>query len=53
MESKKYSKPANPTKEKKIHPYRGQTRGYQWGEGTKKGDTEVAGWVRSTSLKLR
>ena len=53
MESTKYNKPANRTKEKQTHRYTGQTRGFQWGEGRKKGKTEVAGWVRSTSYCLQ
>ena len=33
MESTKYNKPVNETKEKQTHRYREQTTGYQWGVG--------------------
>ena len=37
MESKKYNKLVNITKKKQTHRYRGQTSGYQWGEGRGEG----------------
>ena len=37
VESKKYNKQMNITKQKQTHRYREQTSGYQWGKGQDKG----------------
>ena len=37
MQSKKYNKLVNITKNKQTHRYREQTSGYQWGEGRGEG----------------
>ena len=37
MESKNYNKLVNKTKKKQTHRHRGQTSGYQWGEGKEEG----------------
>lgn len=50
MESKKYNKPVNPTKEKQTPRHRGKGSGYQRGEGRKKGDTAVPGEGRKYQL---
>ena len=43
MESKKYNKLVNETRKKQTHIHREQTRGYQWGEGMKSGNTGIEG----------
>ena len=37
VESKKYNKQMNITKQKQIHRYREQTNGYQWEDGSGEG----------------
>ena len=46
-ESKKYNKLVNITKKKQAHRYKGQTSGYQWGEGREEGQDR--GRVLSTN----
>ena len=47
VESKKYNKLVNKTKEKQIHRYREQTNGYQWDGGQYRG-----GGVGGTNYKV-
>ena len=48
MESKKYNKLVNVTKQKQTHRYREQTSGYQWEDGREEGQ-DRGGGVRSTN----
>ena len=48
MESEKYNRLVNITKKKQTHRYREQISGYQWGEGTEKGQYNVKG-LRGTN----
>ena len=50
MESKKYNKLVNITKNKQTHRYREQTRSYQWGKGRVRGNIGV-GDYRGRGLK--